>query len=237
MPGTAVWRQHGNQKRKHRQWRYIKKRLLIVLVFLVVVFAAIFVSVGINMNPAALSLAEARVTALTSTALNESILESMSKDEVYAQLISMNNTSSNVYMLHADTVKMNTLAASSSEAAQKRIAEIGEQGIAIPIGTLTNIPFLAGVGPDIRVKFEPAGSVVSEFKSELKSAGINQTLYRVKVRLTASLKLILPSVWEDITVSAEIAVAEGVIVGDVPQVYTNVANEEDMLNLIPTEIQ
>ena len=220
------------RKRKHRQWRYIKKRLLIVLVFLVVVFAAIFVSVGINMNPAALSLAEARVTALTSTALNESILESMSKDEVYAQLISMNNTSSNVYMLHADTVKMNTLAASSSEAAQKRIA-----GIAIPIGTLTNIPFLAGVGPDIRVKFEPAGSVVSEFKSELKSAGINQTLYRVKVRLTASLKLILPSVWEDITVSAEIAVAEGVIVGDVPQVYTNVANEEDMLNLIPTEIQ
>ena len=202
------------RKRKHRQWRYIKKRLLIVLVFLVVVFAAIFVSVGINMNPAALSLAEARVTALTSTALNESILESMSKDEVYAQLISMNNTSSNVYMLHADTVKMNTLAASSSEAAQKRIAEIGEQGIAIPIGTLTNIPFLAGVGPDIRVKFEPAGSVVS-----------------------ASLKLILPSVWEDITVSAEIAVAEGVIVGDVPQVYTNVANEEDMLNLIPTEIQ
>ena len=197
------------RKRKHRQWRYIKKRLLIVLVFLVVVFAAIFVSVGINMNPAALSLAEARVTALTSTALNESILESMSKDEVYAQLISMNNTSSNVYMLHADTVKMNTLAASSSEAAQKRIAEIGEQGIAIPIGTLTNIPFLAGVGPDIRVK----------------------------VRLTASLKLILPSVWEDITVSAEIAVAEGVIVGDVPQVYTNVANEEDMLNLIPTEIQ
>ena len=187
------------RKRKHRQWRYIKKRLLIVLVFLVVVFAAIFVSVGINMNPAALSLAEARVTALTSTALNESILESMSKDEVYAQLISMNNTSSNVYMLHADTVKMNTLAASSSEAAQKRIAEIGEQGIAIPIGTLTNIPFLAGVGPDIRVKFEPAGSVVSEFKSELKSAGINQTLYRVKVRLTASLKLILPSVWEDIT--------------------------------------
>ena len=225
------------RKRKHRQWRYIKKRLLIVLVYLVVAFAAIFVSVGINMNPAALSLAEARVTALTSTALNESILESMSKDEVYAQLISMNNTSSNVYMLHADTVKMNTLAASSSEAAQKRIAEIGEQGIAIPIGTLTNIPFLAGVGPDIRVKFEPAGSVVSEFKSELKSAGINQTLYRVKVRLTASLKLILPSVWEDITVSAEIAVAEGVIVGDVPQVYTNVANEEDMLNLIPTEIQ
>lgn len=114
------------RKRKHRQWRYIKKRLLIVLVFLVVVFAAIFVSVGINMNPAALSLAEARVTALTSTALNESILESMSKDEVYAQLISMNNTSSNVYMLHADTVKMNTLAASSSEAAPE--ADCGDRG-------------------------------------------------------------------------------------------------------------
>ncbi len=49
------------------------------------------------------------------------------------------------------------------------------------------------------------------------------------------MRLILPGVSETIQVSAEAAIAESIIVGDVPEVYTNVANQDDMLNLIPTE--
>lgn len=55
--------------------------------------------------------------------------------------------------------------------------------------------------------------------------------------MTASLKLVMAGVSETVTVQAEAAIAENVIVGDVPQVYTNVASEEDMLNLIPTDVQ
>ena len=79
------------------------------------------------------------------------------------------------------------------------------------------------------------GSVQSEFSSELRASGINQSLYRVNLKLTASLRLILPGVSDTIQVSAEAAIAESIIVGDVPEVYTNVANEEDMLNLIPSD--
>lgn len=75
----------------------------------------------------------------------------------------------------------------------------------------------------------------SEFNSEFVSSGINQTLYRVNLLLTASVRLVMPGVSETISVRAEAAIAESIIVGDVPEVYTNVASEEDMLNLIPTE--
>ena len=51
----------------------------------------------------------------------------------------------------------------------------------------------------------------------------------------STLRLILPGVTDTIQVSAEAAIAESIIVGDVPEVYTNVANEEDMLNLIPSD--
>ena len=76
----------------------------------------------------------------------------------------------------------------------------------------------------------------SEFHSEFVSSGINQTLYRVNLLLTASVRLVMPGVSEIISVRAEAAIAESIIVGDVPQVYTNVASEEDMLNLIPTDV-
>ena len=95
---------------------------------------------------------------------------------------------------------------------------------------------MAGKGPGISVSFSPAGSVESEFRSEFVSSGINQTLYRVNLELTASVRLVMPGVSETVSVRAEAAIAESIIVGEVPGVYTNVASEEDMLNLIPTEM-
>ena len=132
--------------------------------------------------------------------------------------------------------QMNLLSAQCAEAAQQRIAALGEQGIAIPLGTITGISFLSGKGPAIHVSYTPAGSVQSQFSSEFTSSGINQTLYRVNIKLTASIQLVMPGIYELIRVSTEAAIAENIIAGEVPQVYTNVASEEDMLNLIPTDL-
>lgn len=76
----------------------------------------------------------------------------------------------------------------------------------------------------------------SQFSSEFTSSGINQTLYRVNIKLTASIQLVMPGIYELIRVSTEAAIAENIIAGEVPQVYTNVASEEDILNLIPTDL-
>ena len=73
----------------------------------------------------------------------------------------------------------------------------------------------------------------SSFESEFRSAGINQTLHRIKLCLTATVRVILPGHSQSLIVSAEAPIAENIIVGDVPQAYTNVANEEDLLNLVP----
>lgn len=188
-----------------------------------------------NMRPALQALAEARIRSIAARAMNDAILESMGNAETYAQLISVRENGDKVYLLQANTRNMNILAADCAEAAQDRIAQIGEQGISVPLGTVTGVSFLSGKGPGIHVSFTPVGSVQSEFSSELRASGINQSLYRVNLKLTASLRLILPGVSETIQVSAEAAIAESIIVGDVPEVYTNVANEEDMLNLIPSD--
>ena len=80
------------------------------------------------------------------------------------------------------------------------------------------------------------GTVGVRAFSRLASAGINQTLFTVELRLTARLRVFAAGRSEEIEAVAQLPVCSTVIVGEVPQVYTNVANEEDMLNLIPTDL-
>jgi len=210
------------------------KILLLTACIFVTGCIALLLVINDNMRPALTAIAEARITALAVSAMNDAIMERMD-DNSYTSLITAYDNGEKVYMIQADTRQMNMLASDCCAAAQTRIAAMGEQGVSVPLGTVSGITYLSGRGPGIRVLFTPVGSVESDFDSELVSSGINQSLYRVNIRLTSTIRLIMPGVSHSIEVSAKAAIAESIIVGEVPQVYTNVADEEDMMNLIPTE--
>lgn len=210
------------------------KILLLTACFFITGCIALLLMINDNMRPALTAIAEARITALAVSAMNDAIMERMD-DNSYTSLITAYDNGEKVYMIQADTRQMNMLASDCCAAAQTRIAAMGEQGVSVPLGTVSGITYLSGRGPGIRVMFTPVGSVESDFDSELVSSGINQSLYRVNIRLTSTIRLIMPGVSHSIEVSAKAAIAESIIVGEVPQVYTNVADEEDMMNLIPTE--
>ena len=222
------------EKTLRRKRKKPLKILLLTACFFITGCIALLLMINDNMRPALTAIAEARITALAVSAMNDAIMERMD-DNSYTSLITAYDNGEKVYMIQADTRQMNMLASDCCAAAQTRIAAMGEQGVSVPLGTVSGITYLSGRGPGIRVMFTPVGSVESDFDSELVSSGINQSLYRVNIRLTSTIRLIMPSVSHSIEVSAKAAIAESIIVGEVPQVYTNVADEEDMMNLIPTE--
>lgn len=225
------------RKRRNIRGRGSVKNKLTIIVAVVLIIILLFVwLINSSITPALLALSETRVRTLAMEALLDSILISMDSDIVYAELLETYDNGERVYMLSADTLAMNHLAARCTNTAQDKLSQLGEQGVNIALGTITGIPILSGVGPSINIRFTPAGSVSSEFESSLVNSGINQTLYRVKIILTAKVYIILPGVSHSVEVSAQTAIAESVIIGDVPQVYTDVNDEEDMLNLIPTEL-
>ena len=192
-----------------------------------------FLFINANLRPVLEGLSGARVQAVAAKAMNNAILDVIAEGYTYDTLIHVRTTESRVYLLQADSARLNMLAADCANAAQVRISEMGEQGVSIPLGTISGIPLFAGKGPRVTMRFTPAGAVTSAFDSEFRSAGINQTLHRVNIRLTATVRVILPGQAHTLLVTAEAPVAESIIVGDVPDAYTNVANEEDLLNLIP----
>ena len=177
----------GDISSRKRRKPYIRKLCLALAMLAAVSIVWLIISVNNSMRPALANLAETRINSIATEAMNQAITESLNSGSDYDCLITSYDNGEKVYMLQADARRMNLLASECCAAAQKRIAEVGEQGVSLPLGTVSGITYLTGRGPRI------------------------------------------------IKVSSEAAIAESIIVGEVPQVYTNVESTDDMLNLIPTE--
>ncbi len=211
-----------------------RRKLLLCLLTVLLAAGGALWYVNARLRPVLEGLASARVESAAARAMNEAILEVLGGTAAGELLSARESKEGHISLLTADTGQLNLLAADCAAAAQRRIMDLGEQGVSIPLGTLSGIPLLAGLGPRLSFRFTPVGMVQSSFHSEFRSAGINQTLHRITLQLTGTVRVVLPGRSYSVTVSAQAPVAENVIVGDVPEAYTNVANEKDLLNLIPS---
>ena len=210
-----------------------KRKALICLVLVLLAAGGMLWYVNASIRPVLEGLASARVESASARAMNEAILEVLSTDAADDLLSARESQEGHISLLTADAGKLNLLAADAAAAAQRRIQDLGEQGVSVALGTLSGIPLLSGLGPRLSFRFTPVGMVQSSFHSEFRSAGINQTLHRITLQLTGTVRLVLPGRSYTVTVMALAPISENVIVGDVPNAYTNVADRDDLLNLIP----
>lgn len=210
-----------------------KRKLLGCLLMVLLAAGGGLWYVNASLRPMLEGLASARVESAAARAMNEAILEVLGNDATGDILSVQTSSEGHISLLMLDAGKLNLLAADCAAAAQTRIMDLGEQGVSVALGTLSGIPLLSGLGPRLSFRFTPVGMVQSSFHSEFRSAGINQTLHRITLQLTGTVRVVLPGRAYTVAVMAQAPVSENVIVGDVPAAYTNVANEEDLLNLVP----
>ena len=210
-----------------------RRKVLLCLCLVLLTAGAALWYVNASLQPMLEGLASARVESAAARAMNEAVLEVLGSDAAGELLSARESKEGHVSLLTADAGRLNLLAADCAAAAQTKIMNLGEQGVSVALGTLSGLPLLSGLGPRLSFRFTPVGTVQSSFHSEFRSAGINQTLHRITLELTGTVRIVLPGRACSIIVTAQAPVAENVIVGDVPEAYTNVANEDDLLNLIP----
>ena len=75
----------------------------------------------------------------------------------------------------------------------------------------------------------PSGYRTSEIENRFDSAGINQTRHQILLSVDVYTSILLPGFTASTKVSNEIAVAETVIVGSVPETYTYFSTTPDEL--------
>ena len=203
-----------------------------VLVWLTVIFTlllALTVAVVLHMKPVVVDLATAR----TSNAVNRIVVAAVN-DAVesgridYAQLVDFDkDAEGHVTALRSNMAAFNRLQASIADDILQRMAEVSSTDLAIPIGTLTGSPLLAGRGPCLRVRMQSVGTATARFDNQFSSAGINQTRHRIILDVDVHVSILLPGLTTYTKVSNEISVAETVIVGGVPETYTYFSTTPD----------
>ncbi|MDD3613077.1 MAG: sporulation protein YunB [Caldicoprobacterales bacterium] len=212
------------------------QKFLIVIGIIVMVISLLFILVDRAIKPTIIAMSEAKVEYIAILAMNNSVSKVLDSDINYTQLSNVIlDKNGKISLIQYDTIIINKLARETSTLAQDEIRSLGEEGITVPLGSVTRSKILSGMGPDIRVRMTPVGSVSVDFTDEFHAAGINQTRHKIYLLLKTQVKIVVPLGSEVINVSTRVPISESIIVGDVPQTYVNVADEDQMLNLVPIE--
>lgn len=122
-------------------------------------------------------------------------------------------------------VALNRLKAEINNAVSDELQKGIEQPIDLPLGTLLGGHFLSGRGPSVQFKVVPMGYTETQIYNKFQSAGINQTLHQVMVTVNTRVAAILPLYTVETDVSTDICIAETVIVGEVPQSFTDISGD------------
>lgn len=206
-----------------------RQRVLIWLTVIFTLLLALTVAVVLHMKPVVVDLATAR----TSNAVNRIVVAAVN-DAVdsgridYEQLVDFDkDAEGHVTALKSNMAAFNRLQASIADDILQRMAEVSSTDLAIPIGTLTGSPLLAGRGPCLRVRMQSVGTATARFDNQFSSAGINQTRHRIILDVDVHVSILLPGLTTYTKVSNEISVAETVIVGGVPETYTYFSTTPD----------
>ena len=206
-----------------------RQRVLIWLTVIFTLLLALTVAVVLHMKPVVVDLATAR----TSNAVNRIVVAAVN-DAVdsgridYEQLVDFDkDAEGHVTALRSNMAAFNRLQASIADDILQRMAEVSSTDLAIPIGTLTGSPLLAGRGPCLRVRMQSVGTATARFDNQFSSSGINQTRHRIILDVDVHVSILLPGLTTYTKVSNEISVAETVIVGGVPETYTYFSTTPD----------
>ena len=202
---------HGNSA-KNLQFLFV---LLFVFFLLIAVLFVIFARIKPIFIEKASHSAKVQATDIINKAT----------DRVFSDISDLNlviinqDETGNISSVNADTIEMNRLKTRLSKSIQECAEFSDESTVHIPIGSLTNIAVLQGVGYRIPVKVSTDGFSKIDFGDEFISCGINQVKHKIFMTVSVRVSVISSVFTKTETITTQIPVSETVISGTVPKYY------------------
>ncbi len=193
-----------------------KKKILFSIIFILLIISILFYS----FSKLSTQYAEAVLSNSISKRFYDSINEYLSNNKNLLQNLSeyKYNTAGKLVSIEVDSYKINVIKSELTNLVINRTANIKNESFTVPLANIFNIKVLYG-GPAIKINIVPIGKVSMDTINELNSVGINHTLHKIALRFTIEFKAAMPFNDVSFETNTEIALYEGLIIGDVPNVY------------------
>lgn len=205
------------RKLSHRK----KKVIIISLVFLslLVLVTVLFERIA---DPYQAKMIENRARVIAEEIINEGVTTVLQSEKYtydrFAQITySGSNTVSSVAI---DSVTANSFKAELNSEIQRKLKEDRYIEYKVPLGAFTGITVLSDTGPEITINFTLDGSFNSKLSSTFTSAGVNQTIHHIELCVEARMITSNPGFTREILFDTNFEIAQTVIVGEIPNLYT-----------------
>lgn len=161
---------------------------------------------------------------LSNSMINTTVHSYLESEKIkYSDILRINTKEDGtVTSVEFDTIRLTKLKSGVISHIQQNINKQGSIQIKVPLGTLTGNQFLNNKGPSIDIDMTISSAVYSKISSEFISAGINQTLHKIILTINTDIYFVMPWYRSSGSYQTDFVLAETVIVGEVPDAYTNV---------------
>ncbi len=208
-----------------------RRRLKFTLFAIAMVLIAIILLLDSALRPIIKSYSITRATMHVTTIINNSVSDEITENQVnYDDLIHLTyDDIGAVSSVQTDMMELNMLQSSITNRIIEDLTDYDLQIINIPLGNMFGSPILSGRGPVIEIRLIPANFIRTKIVNDFDSAGINQTRHRVMLEIELIVSAILPGYSSSTTVSTNVVLAETIVVGTVPEAFTQVSDGSDPL--------
>ena len=225
-----------------------KKNLLLKLIVIIIVsvFCSFMLIkyYSKNISPFFMTYAEDEIRRLTTLVVNDSVnndfFNELEDEKIYniiksdsgeIQLITYNAKNVNIWLNSISIMIQNNLKAIENGNIEflnlegsfisDYDGELLKDGIVceIPFGALFNNSLISNIGPKIPVRFNLLGNVNTDLKTNIKEYGINNALLEVSILVEVNIRVNLPFVSDNISISSNLPVSVKLIQGTIPDFY------------------
>ena len=191
--------------------------IFFTLFFLIFLIWLIFT----QLQPFFIEYAKVYSNNIANEVVNSAVDDVFVKEEYQSLAKIMENSSENIKAIETDTAKINRLKSAIIQSMQKNIDSHKSDTVYVPLGSCSNLYFLAGLGPKVPIRIYPVSIVNADFKESFDSVGINQVKHKLYLDVSMKMSFVGMMFAQSDTVETSVLLNETIIVGDTPTYYGN----------------
>lgn len=174
-----------------------------------------------KLQPSFIEYAKVYSNNIANEVVNSAVDDVFVEEEYQSLAKIMENSSENIKAIETDTAKINRLKSAIMQSMQKNIDSHKSDTVYVPLGSCSNLYFLAGLGPKVPIRIYPVSIVNADFKESFDSVGINQVKHKLYLDVSMKMSFVGMMFAQSDTVETSVLLNETIIVGDTPTYYGN----------------
>lgn len=217
----------GAMGKAARQRMRLKRRLLMLTTFLLMMCITAFLCMKAVIEPNIEDVSRMRAEVLVSRTVNRALTEQFQQEEIPEELfIISRDENGKTALVQANSIEINILMTRLVANLQEAFRNMEKEPLDVPVGAFLGSKLLSQTGPAVELYITPVSVLSTDFRTEFESQGINQTKYKIYIVLECRVKVLAPFSSRSFNTSTDVLIAETVILGEVPGSYVQVPKED-----------